>query len=225
MHKPLCIGHRGAKSHIYENTLPSIQKGFQLGANGVEIDVHCCKTGEVIVFHDLDLKRCFKDSRLIENLTYNELRTLRLEGEFIIPTLNEVLEIIPKNAYLNIELKGRNTALPVFELLKTHTALNTNIIISSFHKQELKSYRTLDANAKLGVLTNFNFQEALYFSETINAYSFHPHYSLLNEDSVQLIKQRGLKIFTWTVNTNSLIKTLSHLQVDAIITDDPLLFN
>ena len=51
----LIIGHRGAKGHVAENTLASIKKAIDLGADGIEIDVFKCLTGEIVVFHDKTL--------------------------------------------------------------------------------------------------------------------------------------------------------------------------
>ena len=48
----LIIGHRGAKGHIAENTIPSLKYAIDLGVNGIEIDVFRCKSGEIVVFHE-----------------------------------------------------------------------------------------------------------------------------------------------------------------------------
>ncbi len=54
---PLTIGHRGAKGHVAENTLPSVAKAMELGVDGIEIDIFLCKSGELVVFHDKKLDR------------------------------------------------------------------------------------------------------------------------------------------------------------------------
>ena len=59
----LNIGHRGAKGHIAENTIASIHKAIELGADGIEIDVFLCKSGEIVLFHD----------KTLEKLTYRKL--------------------------------------------------------------------------------------------------------------------------------------------------------
>lgn len=71
---PLIIGHRGAKGHIAENTLPSISKAMALGVDGIEIDVFVCKTGELVVFHDKSLDRLTDGVGLIEELTLEEIQ-------------------------------------------------------------------------------------------------------------------------------------------------------
>ena len=221
MSKPLIIGHRGAKGHVFENTLASIEKAFELGADGIEIDVHICHTGEIIVFHDLDLRRVFNDNRTISELSFTEIRNLKLDDKHQIPTLSDVLEILPKKSILNIELKGRGTAEPVFILLQKTKHLPDKIILSSFYKRELEAYRLLDASAKLGVFTNFDFVEAIAFAKKINAFSVHPHFSLLNKKTAQIINDLGCQIFTWTVNNSEEIQRIKQFNVEGIITDYP----
>src|SRR6187200_2204436 len=52
----LCIGHRGACGHEPENTLRSVRRALELGAHGIEIDVHYVH-GELLVIHDARLER------------------------------------------------------------------------------------------------------------------------------------------------------------------------
>src|SRR5262249_33669863 len=54
---PLAIGHRGASALCTETTLAAFRRAADDGADGVELDVLCCTTGEVVVFHDDDLAR------------------------------------------------------------------------------------------------------------------------------------------------------------------------
>ena len=61
----LVIGHRGAKGHIAENTLPSIAKAIELGVDGVEIDIFKCASGELVVFHDQTLEKLTNSSQII----------------------------------------------------------------------------------------------------------------------------------------------------------------
>src|SRR5262245_30116342 len=54
---PLIIAHRGASAVETENTVPAFARARTDGADGVELDVMTCGTGEVVVFHDDDLTR------------------------------------------------------------------------------------------------------------------------------------------------------------------------
>ena len=109
---PLIIGHRGAKGHVAENTLPSIAKAIELGVDGIEVDVFLCKSGELVVFHDKKLDRLTNAKGYIESLEYDSIKKISVLGKYKIPTLDEVLELIGGKAFLNIELKGSGTAEP-----------------------------------------------------------------------------------------------------------------
>jgi len=45
-------GHRGTRGLMPENTIPSMIKAIELGANVIEVDVYTSKDGKVIVTHD-----------------------------------------------------------------------------------------------------------------------------------------------------------------------------
>ena len=75
--RPLIIGHRGAKGHVAENTIASIEKAIDLGADGVEIDVFRCLSGEIVVFHDKTLDKLSNGVGSIEEKSLTELKELK----------------------------------------------------------------------------------------------------------------------------------------------------
>ena len=87
---PIIIGHRGAKGHIAENTLESIEKAMEIGVDGIEIDIFKCKSGELVVFHDKTLNRLTDAEGSIESLDIDSIRKIRIFNQYKIPTLNEV---------------------------------------------------------------------------------------------------------------------------------------
>ncbi len=108
--RPLILGHRGASAHFPENTLLALRESLRAGADGVELDVMRCASGEVVVVHDDDLLRVankVSGSELMVRLsTLGELRRFDLgRGEFI-PTLAEVCEELGPHALINVELKS-----------------------------------------------------------------------------------------------------------------------
>ena len=98
------IGHRGAKAWVDENTLESIQKAIELGADAVEIDVHTCKTGELIVIHDPTLKRTTNGKGKIAKLTYSQINSFNTLNGYSIPTLEQVLDFCQDKYKIHIEL-------------------------------------------------------------------------------------------------------------------------
>jgi glycerophosphoryl diester phosphodiesterase len=221
----LKFGHRGAKGYVTENTIPSIQKALTLSIDGIEIDVHLCKSGELVVFHDFTLDRLTNGSGEISTFTLKELKNLKVNNEYSIPTLQEVLDIIDASAILNIELKGEHTAKKACEAIHKNIK-NSNwkledFIVSSFQEKELEKVFEIDKTIRLGVLTKASINSAITFANTINAYAIHPNIALISKNNVQKTQQLGYKVYTWTVNNTEAINRAKRYGVDAIISDVP----
>jgi len=68
------IGHRGAAGYAPENTLLSFQKALSLSVSMIELDVHICKSREVVVIHNKDNRRINNKKKLIKNQNYSDLK-------------------------------------------------------------------------------------------------------------------------------------------------------
>jgi len=223
----LRIGHRGSKGYVAENTLESIKHAILLGVNGIEIDVFKCLSGELVLSHENNLKRLTGKSGQLEKLTLGELKKFLVVGKYKIPTLTDVLQTVETPLFVNIELKGLNTAQATSKII-TNLSKSTswrleNFIISSFNWNELEQFRSIDKNTPVGVLlsNSMSINEAIEFGKKINAQAIHPNFKLLNEKTVKKIKNNGFKIYTWTVNSKDDINYMKKLKVDGIISDFP----
>ena len=223
----LRIGHRGSKGYVAENTLESINHAILLGVDGIEIDVFKCLSGELVLSHENNLKRLTGKSGQLEKLTLGELKKFLVVGKYKIPTLTDVLKTIETPLFVNIELKGLNTAQATSKII-TNLSKSTswrleNFIISSFNWNELEQFRSIDKNTPVGVLlsNSTSINEAIEFGKKINAQALHPNFKLLNEKTVKKIKNNGFKIYTWTVNSKDDINYMKKFKVDGIISDFP----
>ena len=223
----LRIGHRGSKGYVAENTLESINNAISLGVHGIEIDIFKCLSGELVLSHENNLKRLTGKSGQLEKLTLNDLKDFLVAGMYKIPTLNDVLIKIESPLFVNIELKGSDTAGATSKIVadfsrKTSWTLD-HFIVSSFNWNELEKFRSIDNNTPVGVLVNksISINEAIEFGKKINAQAIHPHYQLLDEITVKKIKNNGFKTFTWTVNNTDDIDFMKKIKVDGIISDYP----
>ena len=105
--------HRGFSGKYPENTLMAFQKAAEVGAEGIELDVHTTKDGEVVVMHDENTIRTTGTDALIKDLTLEEFKALDAgyikNGEFGFvapPTLREVFELLKETGMkCNIEFK------------------------------------------------------------------------------------------------------------------------
>ena len=221
----LNIGHRGAKGHLAENTLESIEKALKIGVDGIEIDVHKCASGELVVFHDFTLDRMTNGTGEISKHSLSQLKQLKVLDKYIIPTLTEVLDLIDKKYLINIELKGKNTATGTHEIVMDYIQ-NKNwsynqFIVSSFQQNELQSLYGLNGNIPLAVLTKASVSNAIQFAKTIKALAIHPNHALLTNENVKVAQEQGFKVNTWTVNEKETIERMKSYGVDGIISDFP----
>ena len=222
----LNIGHRGAMGHEPENTLASIKKAIDLGADGFEIDVFKCLSGEIVLFHDKYLDKLTDGEGLIEKKSLTDLKKLSVLGtENKIPTLEEVLNIINKQVFLNIELKGKNTAKASLELVEKFInqkkISSQNILFSSFDWNELEKLRELNSDVKIALITENDPLLAIETAKKLKAFAINPNYKDLNKKNIKIIHNNDFKIYTWTVNNKRDISKMKSLKVDGIITDFP----
>ncbi|HVV46879.1 MAG TPA: glycerophosphodiester phosphodiesterase family protein, partial [Bryobacteraceae bacterium] len=86
MTRPLRIGHRGAPGHVAENTLASIEKAIEFGADVVEIDVRRSLDGHLMIMHDARVDRTTGGRGYVHELTRNEMSG--------VPTLADVIDTV-----------------------------------------------------------------------------------------------------------------------------------
>ncbi|MCM4172683.1 glycerophosphodiester phosphodiesterase [Arenibacter sp. TNZ] len=132
--KGICA-HRGANETHPENTLAAFAEAIRLGAQMIEFDVQMTKDNQLVIMHDKSVDRTTNRRGLVGNLTLKKIKRLdagkwkskKFKRERV-PTLKEALDIMPKNIWLNIHLKGDErlgaaTAEAVIASGRTHQAV------------------------------------------------------------------------------------------------------
>lgn len=221
----LNIGHRGAKGHLAENTLASFQKALDLGASGIEFDVHLSADGEAIVIHDETVSRTTDGKGRVRDLSLSQLKSLKIDGVYEIPTLSEIIGFIPSGILLNIEIKAKIAAKPVMHLIEKYVAENgrdyKRFLVSSFDWVALKEIREANPAIPLGVLTETDLDLAIAFSESIQAETIHPYFHLLTEENTRQMQEKRFGVFPWTINEFEDLARIKSYKPNGIITDFP----
>ncbi|AWG21179.1 glycerophosphodiester phosphodiesterase [Flavobacterium faecale] len=221
----LKIGHRGARGYEPENTLISFQKALDMGVDGIELDVHLSADGLVVVIHDETVDRTTDGSGLVNEKTYEQLSHFRIEKNQNIPTLKEVLDLVDRKCFVNIELKGNGTAAPVVAMIQEYVQVQKwsydDFIVSSFEWKMLSETVALDSNIPIAVLTETTIAAALDFAKKIKARAINPDFILLEIGTTEQLQREGFKVYPWTVNEIEDIKTIQNYGVDGIISDFP----
>ena len=91
---------------VAENTLDSFIRAFNAGLEIIEIDVQLSKDEKLVIFHDWEIKNDQGLNKRICSLNYSSILEISHNKDFHIPLLNEVLDILPKNCFINIEIKS-----------------------------------------------------------------------------------------------------------------------
>ena len=223
MDKILKIGHRGAKGHEPENTLISFEKAIEMGADGIELDVHLSLDGHLIVIHDETIDRTTNGKGVVNQLTLQELKSFRINETEEIPTLEEVLNLVNHRCFVNIELKNQDAAEKVVQLIEHYISdkdwNHAHFLVSSFDWNALQQIRFLNAAIRIGVLTDTDLDLAISFARFIKASALHPDFQLLTKEYTAKIQEKGIQVFPWTVNEMEDIERMQSFNVDGIITD------
>ena len=134
------IGHRGAAGLAPENTLASFAHAVGLGVDAVELDVHLSADGHLVVIHDERIDRTTNGNGKVADAPLAALRMLDAGAGERVPTLDEVLEAVPRHIAINIELKGPGTAAPVARAV---AAYKRPLLVSAFDHSELARFHSL----------------------------------------------------------------------------------
>jgi glycerophosphoryl diester phosphodiesterase len=229
--RPLVLGHRGASADAPENTLAAFRLAMEQGADGVELDVQRCATGEVVVIHDPHTGRVAGEAIDIATAPLSALRALdvgawkdeRFRGERI-PLLAEVLEALP-DATVNVELKGGDPRLAgAAAMVLRRAGAEGRVIVSSFHPGLLAAFRAEAAEVARGLLVEDGRLwglKALAGVWMARPAAIHPALGLVTPARTRRWRRRGLAVNVWTVDEPAEAERLAALGVAAVITNFP----
>lgn len=126
--------HRGLSNTAPENTLAAFREAILVGVQMIEFDVAQTKDGALVLMHDATVDRTTSGSGRVADLTLEEIQKLdagrwknrRYAGQRV-PTLEQALEMMPENIWLNVHIKGgtetaRKTADTLAATSRVHQA-------------------------------------------------------------------------------------------------------
>jgi glycerophosphoryl diester phosphodiesterase len=147
---PLLIAHRGGSGLAPENTLAALRNGVERwGADMVELDVHASADGRCVVIHDATLDRTTSSSGPVAGRTLAQLREVDAGHHFStdggasfpfrecgvrIPTIDEVLEALPEDTRITVELKAAAAQEPLFAAIRRFNARDRVIAAGMYNR-------------------------------------------------------------------------------------------
>lgn len=208
-----CIAHRGFAGVAPENTLPAVREASRR-ADGVEVDVRRCGSGELVVCHDDTVDRTTDGTGAVAALSAGELGALSVEGSDAgVPTLAAVLDAVPPAVTLHAELKERGLA---DDLAGLAAGTDCPVVVSSFDDAALAAVE--------GLPTAFLTAEAdgaVDRATALGCSAVHPHLDACDDGLVSAAHEAGLAVNAWTVTGAGETERLRRLGADGVITDFP----
>lgn len=225
----LVFGHRGACLRAPENTLGAFALALDEGADGLELDVRLCASGELVVTHDPTFQRRAGDPRAVGAMSLADIRSLDVGGGQRVPLLDEVLELArARGAAVNVEIKtngprGSEVAAAVAERLR-RGATPREVLVSSFDPRALAVLRRRAPGVPTGFL--FGARQGWVLRSglpaiLVRAAAVHPEKWLVDAGAVAAWHRGGRRVNVWTVDDAAELRRLAAIGVDGVITNDP----
>ncbi len=231
-HPVSVIAHRGYNAKYPENTIIAFEKAIEVGADYCELDIEFTKDGKIVVIHDDTTQRVADRNLDVKKSTLAELKTLDLGQSQCIPTLEEVLEVAEGKIGLNIEIKGRNMAEKLNEILQKFN-MDKDLIISSFHHQEIIDFHKINPGIKIATLEpvtssimnviKLTFSKSSLFTHAkeVEVDAIHPFTALATKKFIDRSHELGYAVNIWTSDSPDRWEKLIANGVDGIVTNDP----
>ncbi len=203
------------------------------GADGVELDVRLCRSGEVVVCHDDRLDRLAGLDWEVSQTPLWKLRRADVGTRLgfapaRIPLLEEVVDALPPRLLINVELKcrgvdDRGLSEQVGELV-VRLGIDNRVMASSFNPFCLWRLAQAHPGHRRGLLIDpdqsFFFQSSV-LAPLVCSYSIHPHHQACTKERVALWSERGWKVAAWTVDNPERAMQLRSMGVAYCITNHP----
>lgn len=228
----LNFAHRGFKGKYPENTMLAFKKAVEIGADGIEFDVHLSKDGELVIIHDETLERTTDGKSLVCEKTLEDLKKLNASKLYPdceiqrIPTLREYFEFAKdKEIITNIELKNsiidyEGIEEKVYRLIEEF-GLAEKIIISSFNHESLVRLKNIDPNIKCGVLESSRLYKPWEYVKNLGCEYYHPMNFVVDDELVKKCKDYNIGLNIWFGQSEFDYSLYVKDGVTSLITDYP----
>lgn len=233
--RPWIIGHRGFTLTAPENSLAAFRAAIEAGAEGVELDFQRSADGVLFCAHDETPKRCIADcpkefaETPWDQFTWDTLATWKLSpaegqtvGDHTMPSLAEAVNLISPRAMPVLEQKSGRPE----EVIQTLTSLSLTspVVVQSFDWAFLIELDKMKGDLPIvcaalgqGIPRGEKILDLLHYD--INLINW--RYQDLNPIIVGAFRKKGFQVWTWSLNRECQFRSLHHIPVSAVTTDDP----
>jgi glycerophosphoryl diester phosphodiesterase len=223
------IAHRGAAGDRPENTMASIHKALDDGADWIEIDVQETADNQVIVVHDSDFMKLSLVDLKVWDATMADLAGIDIGSWFDpeyanerTPLLRDVLLAAKGKSKVLIELKyyGHDVDLEnrVAKIVE-ETEMTAHVATMSLKYPAVEKMKSLRPDWRSGVLAATAIGNLAKLDADFVAVSG----ASLSRSLIDAVHDEGKDIYVWTINDPLDMSNMMSRGVDGIITDEPAL--
>ena len=189
----------------------------------IELDVHRCASGELVVMHDTTVDRSTDGVGPVACYTLHNLKKLDAGLGEKVPTLAEVFDFVQRRVIINVELKGIGTAALTAALIHKYVASHgwsyDDFLVSSFNINELTEFAQLVPQVPRGLLCSVFLPWKTCNDLKVSVVGIHVW--LVTQDVIDEAHKRGIALFVFTVNNKNKVLQLKEMHVDGIFSDYP----
>lgn len=209
------FAHRGFAADAPENTVPAVRAAVDR-ADGVEVDVRRSASGELVCIHDPDLERLAGDPRPVDEVDWAELRGIEVGDGATVPRLQDVLDAVPDDTLLNVELKEHGLAADALAAV----AGRDRVLFSAFDPAVLREVRAVDGREVALAYVTRSARGACTVADRFDCVAVHPRADLLFRSAiVPWAHRRGLAVNAWTVDSRLGTLLLALAGADGVFAD------
>jgi glycerophosphoryl diester phosphodiesterase len=213
----LAIAHRGDPHGHRENTVPAVLAALEQGADLVEIDLALTRDGKVVVVHDRTLTRLWERDVTVAEADFAELATAR-HGRYEIPGFDQVMRLLTATGgRLMADLPVPEAAEPAAEIVERHDGFDRTVFAGD--TESLLRIRRRWHQARIALSWYSPEPPTEELLAALRPEFFNPHWSLLDQDVIDRMHERGLRVSTWTVDSPTNMARFLGMGVDALITN------
>ncbi len=227
------FGHRGFSGKYPENTMLSFQKAEEIGCDGVELDVHLSKDGQLMVIHDEKLCRTTGREGVVSDYTRGELERIKASRtkddafDVTIPSFEEYCDFASRSKMVtNIEIKTNRSwyqdiERKTWDMIKRFH-LEEKVIISSFNWLSVVRFKTLAPEVPCGLLYEETPIRHLAYQAKDHGLQFlHPDFTLVTDEVVAECSGQHIGLNIWTINEKERMQKVIEWNARSVITNYP----
>ena len=240
---PLIIAHRGVPTETPENTMGAFRRSLEQDADAIETDLRLTGDGKIILIHDPGTKRtCGTPNRVVAETSFDELRKLdagKWKGEQFagekLPTLTELLEIVPPEKMVFLEIKCGPEIVPQFvRELRASKLKPEQIRVITFNDAVIPAFKAAMPEVQAFLLYEFKRDEAGKWSDT--AENLVRRAKALGADGLDLsvkpktmepvtpalvaaAKAQGMSFHAWTIDDAAIARHAIALGAESLTTN------